>query len=262
MTNHAARTRSLPALGLVVAASILLGAPETPSAAGHKVELRNLRVNLTGALLVDVVLTTPPAITTRVPVKIEYEGVSETLQVANVAAVNVPRTATATQPFPCNATHTVRATVLDLPNLPLGGHSIEASLSRRCTASQGTPDLIVESIERVPTRARPEEWFAVSPETPVRLKVVVKNASAYAMAFNEQGGTPWQVQVTPGGAQMQRLALPLQPQQSYPLEFTIAVACRQLTDVTAWVDTANVIKESNETNNRLTAKIPGNNCGI
>ena len=258
------RTASTAAVATCLAAISL-------SATNERVQLSNPRVNpVNGLVQADVVLTAPPLprlnnVTGRVRVAFTVNGVEETVDVG-VAAVNVKRPVNSTRPFPCNQTLPVTIKVVEPADV--AGHQVTASLTRTCTTSQGTPDLTVVSVVRTDQGLRPDAEYLQSPRgTPIEVTVKVQNIAKYALPFNEQGGTPWTVQLTPGApptgayAGTRSFRLPLQAGQEYSFRvLPVALPCGRTSDVSVVVDRDNVILESDETNNRKTFRIPGNRC--
>lgn len=226
--------------------------------------LENLRLNAQGVMLVDVVLRqAPPPPGGVVDIEFQYSNgertVSETVR-GGVGGVNVRRTVSARQPFPCDQTYQVTATLKNSGASPV---QTSAVLSRRCTRTQGTPDLAVISAVRV-------NGGLDSPrETPIRIRVTVGNISAFNMAFNEQGGIPWTVQVTPGTSGsadggtggVQTFRLPLQARQQHTFDvMPVALPCGKESQIQVVVDRDGVIAESDESNNRKSFMIAGNRC--
>ena len=244
------------------AAFLLLTAASSP--APTTITLSNIRLNNTGLILVDVMLTQAPPPTGGV-VDIEFSyvdgGSTITETVRGLAgALNTRKAISSRQPFPCNKTLEVTAT---LKSPGLSPVYTKSSLTRRCTLSQGTPDLTVTKIERV------DGGGLQSPrETVIRVRVTLSNIGSN-MPFNEQGGTPWTVQLTPGatggndggtgGVQVFRLALSANQKITMDV-MPVALQCGRLNPVTVVVDRDRVILEANENNNRLTANIAGNRC--
>lgn len=251
---------------------VLCSAISVVPTATERVQLSNPRVNpVNGLAQADVLLTAPPlpklgAVTGRIRVAFTFGDTEETVDFA-VGAVNVKRTVNSTRPFPCN--QALPLTVKVVEPAEVAGHSVSANLTRKCIGTQGTPDLTVVSVTRTDRAGlHTDAQYLQSPrETPIQITIKLKNIAKYAMAFNEQGGTPWSVQVTPGtpmqgeyaGTQTMRLAL--QPGQEHTLIVQpVALPCGKVSDVTVSVDHANVILESDEANNKKTFKVPGNRC--
>lgn len=241
---------------------LLLTAASHPPAT--TITLSNLRLNLTGLILVDATLTeAPPPTGGVVDVEFSYvdggSTITETVR-GTLGAYNTRKAISSRQPFPCNRTLEVTATLKSPGQAPVYARS---SLTRRCTLSQGTPDLTVAKIERV------DGGGLQSPrETVIRVRVTLANTGSN-MRFNEQGGTPWTVQLTPGasggndggtgGVQVFRIALTANQKITMDV-MPVALQCGRLNPVTVVVDRDRVIAEANENNNRLTVEIPGNRC--
>lgn len=283
------RTRSgassrFAAAGLAAALLLATGATgvvngQTPrrnqgsrGARGPRVQVGNLRLNLRGSVLADVKLTTPPPPRGGVVnVVFTWGTVTETVRVTGVASVTTVRVASTRTPFPCNRPLEVTARVAEAAGDGDGtaGSTTTARLNRPCSRATGTgtPDLKVVSIERVSV-AGEIPGLKAPPHTPIRLRIRIVNDSDFDMPENEQGGTPFEVQVTPGGARAQtiRTAIHGGPtpaarlNNSVLLFFNVALPCGRETEVTAYVDRTRRITETDETNNRLTVKIPGNSC--
>lgn len=248
-----------------------LVAQAAPATRDQRVQLSNLRVNpINGLAQVDATLTSPPlprlgTVTGRIKVKLTSGGVDEEIE-AGVGAVNVKRTVNSARPLACNQETAVSATVTEPSDV--AGHSITANLTRKCTGGAGTPDLAVISVVRTDRGLLSDAEYLKQPrETPIQLTITVKNVAAYRMPFNEQGGTPWAVQVTPGTpmqgpmAGTQRIMRALGAGEEHKLLVQpVAIPCGKLSDITVEVDSGKVILESDETNNKKTFKIPGNIC--
>jgi hypothetical protein len=257
---------SIGAAAAVLSIGVQATAPRT------RVEITNLRLNNQGLIVADVALNAPPApklgtITGRVRVEFKIApNRVETVDVNGVAAVNVKRTAVSASPLPCNSTQEVTATIVAPDDIK--GAYVKASLSRKCSAAEGTPDLTVVSVTRTDSPGKTDAQYLQSPrETVIKVTVVIKNIASYSMPFNEQGGTPWTVQVTPGtpmqgeyaGTQTVRRALSGNQEHRFDV-LPVAIPCGKISQVTVVVDQANVILESNETNNAKSFPIPGNRC--
>ena len=241
------------------------------SASSERVQLSNPRVNPTNGLVqADVVLTAPPlpkvgTAVGRIRVTFTVNGADETVDFA-VGAVKVKRTVNSTRPFPCNQPLPVTIKVVE--PVEVAGHAVTTNLTRKCIGTQGTPDLTVVSAVRTDRGPLADAQYLQSPrEAVIEVTVTVKNVAKYAMPFNEQGGTPWTVQVQPGtpmqgeysGSQVMRR--PLQPGEEQRLIVKpVALPCGKLSDVTVVVDLGKVILESDENNNTKAFKIPGNRC--
>lgn len=257
--------RAFAALAGICAAVI------TTFGATQRVLLSNARINpVNGLLQADILLTAPPLprlnnVTGRVRVAFSVGDAEEVVDFP-LSAVNVKRTVNSKRPFPCNETLPVMIKVVEPADV--AGHMVTAHLTRKCTRSQGTPDLTVVSVVRTDRGLRKDAEYLQSPrETPIQVTVKLQNVAKYAMRFNEQGGTPWTVQVTPGTSSegpfsgIRRLPLPLSAGQDHSIVVQpVALPCGRLSNVTVVVDRDNVILESNETNNRKTFRIPGNRC--
>ena len=256
----------------ISAAAAVLSAGVHATTPRTRVEISNLRLNNQGRIVADVVLNAPPApkvgtVTGRVQVEFKVAPKHvETVDVNGVAAVNVKRTAVSTSPFPCNATQEVVATIVAPDDVK--GATTKASLSRKCSAAEGTPDLTVLSVTRTDSPGKTDAQYLQSPrETVIKVTVVLKNIASYSMPFNEQGGTPWTVQVTPGtpmqgeyaGTQTIRRALSGNQEHRFDV-LPVAIPCGKISPVTVVVDQSKVILESNETNNTKSFPIPGNRC--
>jgi hypothetical protein len=244
------------------AAFLLLTAASRPSAT--TITLSSLRLNSTGLILVDVTLTQlPPPTGGVVDIEFSYvdggSTITETVR-GTTGAYNTKKAISSRQPFPCNKTLEVTATLKSPGHSPVYTRS---SLSRRCTLSQGTPDLTVAKVERV------DGGGLQSPrEKVIRVRVTLANIGSN-MPFNEQGGTPWTVQLTPGasggndggtgGVQVFRIALSANQRITMDV-MPVALQCGRLNPVTIVIDRDGVIREANENNNRLTVDIPGNRC--
>ena len=100
------------------------------------------------------------------------------------------------------------------------------------------------------------------------VRIKLKNAGQN-MPFNEMGGTPWTVQVTPGtgvsadggtgGLQTFRIALQAAQEISMDV-MPVALPCGKESQIEVRIDRENVILESNKTNNRAVFMIAGNRC--
>lgn len=243
----------------------------TASASDPRVQLSNVRINtVNGIVQADATLTAPPLprlnnVTGRIRVSFRVGDAEETVNAA-VATVNVKRTVNSTRPFPCNTTLPVTVKVLEPAEV--AGHSATTTLTRKCSGSQGTPDLTVVSVTRTDQGLRSDDEYLQSGEnTPIQVTVKVKNQGVSAMPNNEQGGTPWLVQVTPGASSsgptsgLQTVRIALQAGQEHTLTvLPIALPCGKVSDVTVVVDRDKTILESDETNNTKTFKVPGNRC--
>ena len=255
----------------VAAACAVLVTSVHVAAVTSRVEISNLRLNLQGLIVADVVLKEMPlpklgTVTGRVRVEFKVaSSATETVDVA-VGAVNLKRTAVSKTPFPCNETRDVTATIVAPDEVK--GHSVTAPLTRKCSTSQGTPDLTVLKVTRTDSPGKTDaQYLQSSKETVIKITVVIKNIAAYAMPFNEQGGTPWTVQVTPGtpmqgeyaGTQLVRRSLSAGQEHTFDV-LPVAIPCGKISQVTVVVDLAKVILESNENNNTKSFPIPGNRC--
>lgn len=255
-------------LAVLVLGSVAAIAAASPT---ERVQVSNPRINpVNGLVQADVVLTAPPLPTLhnvngRVRVAFTFNGAEEKVDFA-VPAVNVKRTVNSTRPFPCNQTLPVTIKVVEPAEV--AGHQVTTNLTRKCVGTQGTPDLAAVSVVRTDRGLRSDAEYLQSPrETPIQITVKIQNVAKYAVPFNEQGGTPWTVQVTPGTSPTgefsgtRSLRLPLSPGQDYSLIVQpVALPCGRVSDVTVVVDRDNVILESDETNNKKVFKIPGNRC--
>lgn len=228
------------------------------------ITLSGLRLNNSGLILVDVTLThLPPPTGGVVDIEFSYvdggSTITETVR-GTTGAYNTKKAISSRQPFPCNKTLEVTATLKSPGQSPV---YTKSSLSRRCTLAQGTPDLTVVKAERV------DGGGLQSPrETVIRVRVTLANIGSN-MPFNEQGGTPWTVQLTPGasggndggtgGVQVFRIALSANQKITMDV-MPVALQCGRLNPVTVVVDRDGAIREANENNNRLTVDIPGNRC--
>ena len=247
-----------------IAAICFSASAQAAPPAATTITLSNLRLNLQGLMLVDVILTAgPPPAGGVVDIEFSYvDGgttVAETVR-GLTGAVNTRKAISSKLPFPCGKTLDVTATIKSPGN---SGASTKSSITRRCTLAQGTPDLAVTKIERV------DGGGLNSPrETVIRLRVTIVNRGSN-MPFNEQGGTPWTVQLTPGasgsndggtgGVQIFRIALSANQQITMDV-MPVALQCGRLNTVAVVVDRDRVILEANENNNRLEASVPGNRC--
>src|SRR6185503_15099075 len=88
-----------------IAAAAVLAFAASVFATSYRVEISNLRVNLQGIVVADVVLKTPPiprlgTVGGKVQVEFKVGTTVETVDVTGLAAVNVKRTATSMTPFP------------------------------------------------------------------------------------------------------------------------------------------------------------------
>ena len=247
----------LTRMGLAAALLLLASA----SARADEV-IGNLRLNLQGQILADIKLG-PRSAAQDGDVKVEftYGEVTQTTNAGRFPAnLNVKRVISTSQPFPCDKTLDVSATIIS-PQA-FAGQSVKTSLTRRCSRTQGTPDLTVK-LEQVRTDV-------VQRETRVRLKVAIKNSSAYSMPDNEQGGKLFSVQIPnsslapgtedagPAGTYTVRRAL--QAGEEYSFDIYVAVPCNQKARIEARVDFPNVILESNENNNTFKLELQGKPC--
>lgn len=250
-----------------LAAALLLLA--SSSARADEV-IGNLRLNLRGQILADITLA-PRSAAQDGDVKVEftYGDVTQTINAGRFPAnVNVKRVISTPQPFPCDRTLDVRATITS-PHA-FAGQNVMTSLTRRCSRTQGTPDLTVK-LEQASTEV-------VQRETRVRLKVAIKNSSAYNMPDNAQGGKLFSVQIPnsslapvtdmsrntvtqdagPAGTYTVRRALQAGEENSF--DIYVAVPCNQKAIIEARVDFPNVILESNEDNNTFKLELQGKPC--
>lgn len=243
---------------LLCAAMLLLAS----ASARADESIGNLRLNLQGQILADIRLGSRSAAQDGdVKVEFTYGDVTQTINAGRFPAnVNIKRVISTSQPFPCDKTLEVRATIIS-PQA-FAGQYVKASLTRRCSRTQGTPDLTVK-LEQV--RAD-----VVERETRVRLKVSIKNSSAYNMPDNEQGGKLFSVQIPnsslapgtedagPAGTYTIRRAL--QAGEEYSFDIYVPVPCNQKARIEARVDFPNVIVESNENNNTFKLELQGKPC--
>ena len=232
---------------------------------GTVLDLSNIRLNLTGRMLADLTLKQgPPPTGSYADIEFSYPfggtTVTETVRTM-VGSYNVRKAVSSNGAFPCNATVDVTVKVKNPATAPA---SATTSVTRHCTVTTGTPDLTVAEV----VRADVGGGLQSPKETPIRLRVTIANIG-YGMPFNEQGGTPWTVQVTPGASGspdggtggVQKFALPLSANQRFTLDvYPVALSCGKMNPVTVVVDRDRVITESNENNNTLTVNIPGNKC--
>jgi len=249
---------------LLTAALLPLTAFSPPQPTATVITLGNLRLNQTGLMLVDAKLTqAPPPVGGIVDIEFQYSDgastITETVR-SNVGTVNVARTVSSRQPFPCDKSYEVTAT---LKNPGMTSVRATSTLSRKCTRSEGTPDLTVVSAVRV------DGGGLQSPrQTPIKVRVTIANIGQN-MPFNETGGTPWIVQLTPGasgsadggtgGVQTFRIALQAKQQITMDV-LPVALPCGKASAVEVVVDRQGSIVEANEKNNRATFMINGNRC--
>ena len=256
--------RALARWLLLAVALSPLAASSPPRPAATTITLANLRLNQTGIMLVDAKLTqAPPPVGGIIDIEFQYSDGSSTITEtvrSNVGAVNVVRTVSSRQPFPCDKSYEVIAT---LKNPGMTSVRATSTLSRKCTRTEGTPDLTVVSAVRV------DGGGLQSPrETPIRVRVTLANIGQN-MRFNEMGGTPWIVQFTPGasgsadggtgGVQTFRIALQAKQQITMDV-MPVALPCGKASTVEVVVDREGSIVEANEKNNRATFTINGNRC--
>ena len=257
-------SRRLPALLGVAALAVSVAAATGYTSNATVITLKGLRLNINGLIQVDATLTqSPPPVGGVIDVAFEYSDgtstVTETVR-SSVGSVNLARAVTSRQPFPCDKSYEVTAT---LKNPGTAGVYTKAVLTRKCTRTQGTPDLQAVSAVRA------DGGGLQSPrETPIRVRIKLKNAGQN-MPFNEMGGTPWTVQVTPGtgvsadggtgGLQTFRIALQAAQEISMDV-MPVALPCGKESQIEVRIDRENVILESNKTNNRAVFMIAGNRC--
>lgn len=233
--------------------------PGTPSggstSGGALVEIFDLQVAPTNGLL-GVRLSTQARLP-RGPIEVEfsYPGFSERARVNGLIPNRVAR-ANSRQPFPCNETLRVRAKVAT-PGL--GDQYVDQDLTRSCSRSQGTPNLVPYSLKRqnnMRTTAYADSMV------PIRLEV--KNDSAYDMPFNNQGTPSFQIKV-PGVSKSMVIRRQLQAGEKWSLAVNLTLSCYsderdRFREVTMTVDSANNIRESDENDNQQTFTVEANRC--
>jgi hypothetical protein len=251
---------SVTRIVMMIGMCVVLSTDPLGGQGASRATVSNVRVNpVNGLVQADITLTSPPLprlenVTGRIRVAFKI-GTAEERVIAALSAVNVVRTVNTTKPFPCDQKLPVDVTIVEPADV--AGTTAHAELTRTCSRTQGTPDLTVTEVRRS------DGGGLQSPrETPIEITVIVKNASAFNLPFNEQGGTPWLVQVTPGVAPpAQTFRLPLQANQEHRYTIKpIALPCGKESEVTVVVDSTRVVLESNENNNTRVFKIAGNRC--
>lgn len=127
------------------------------------------------------------------------------------------------------------------------------------------PDLRVLAVERVSVSGEIPGPTS-PPATPIRLRVVIANDSVTDVPARRPDESPIEIRIAPGGARPQttRRAMPRrvpgQPPVAQTFLFDVVLPCGKETEVSAEVDRPDVVKESDEQNNRLLVKVPGNGC--
>lgn len=194
----------------------------------------------------------------RGPIQVEfsYENFRE---IGQLRSLSRNRTAkiNGKQPFPCNKKLQVKLKVLS----PASHRdtSYAEDVFRRCSRTQGTPNLVPASLERndrIQTNA--------TADSKVALKIVVRNDSEFDMPFNEQGQPWWFVKV-PGVSERMEVRRPLKAGESYTLKVDAAVACYtnpndRFRELTVTVDSSRRILEEDENDNAATFRIEANRC--
>lgn len=225
--------------------------------AGSQVEIGGLAVNpRSGQLQAQVEIHSYPPRRRPIEVQFETDGVSETVRAFGLA-LNNPKTVSTRQPFPCNATQQVTATVVS-PN-EWAGVTASTTLSRQCSRTQGTPNLVPLSLERTERG----ESTAI-PQTSIQVRVEVANDSEFDMPDNEQGGNWWYVRVS-GLNRPQQVRRALKGGEKYPFTVRVTQPCwsqerDRFGEVTVTVDDRRNIRESNENDNQKTFTIERKRC--
>lgn len=221
------------------------------------VEIGDLAVNpRQGQLQAQVEIRAYPPRRQPVEVLFEYAGFSEKVQERRFS-LNNARTVSTRQPFPCNEAQRVTATVVGPPEW--AGVSTTANLTRRCSRSQGTPNLVPLSLER----DERGESTAIG-QTSIRVRVQVENAADFDMPDNEQGGNMWIVRVS-GLNRPQQVRRALKGGEKFSFTERITQPCWSVErdrfgEVTVTVDDRNTILESNENDNQKTFTIERKRC--
>ncbi len=227
----------------------------TGSGSAPALDIFDLQVARTNGLLGVYVRTQGPAPRTPVEVEFSYADFTEKARVVGLAP-NRNAKANGRQPFPCNETHRVRARIAT-PGY--GDQYVEADLSRTCSKSQGTPNLVPYKLERANNMRT--NAFADN-RVPVRVEVI--NDSQYDMPFNNQGTPSFFIQV-PGISQRMQVRRQLQAGEKWGFNVSLTLSCwsneaDRFQEVTMTVDSARNIRESDENDNQKTFVIEANRC--
>lgn len=225
--------------------------------AGSQVEIGGLAVNpRSGQLQAQVTLRSYPPGRRPIEVLFETGGVSEKVRAFGLA-LNNPKTVSTRQPFPCNATQQVTASVVSPSEW--AGVSTSSTLSRQCSRTQGTPNLVPLNLERTELG----ESTAI-PQTSIQVRVEVANDSEFDMPDNEQGGNWWYVRVS-GLNRPQQVRRALKGGEKYSFTARVTQPCwsqqrDRFGQVTVTVDDRRNIRESNENDNQKTFTIERKRC--
>lgn len=234
------------------------GTPETVLA------VENIRLNRAGKIQGDVVLKEGPMPSRGMALVTFAWGdphgpTTETIRTGGIQFQNRPRSVTTRKVFPCDATYPVTARVEPMFPANRGGGSDDGDddytrveLTRTCSRTQGTPNLVVEEMKRVSTNK--------APEAPVTVRVTVKNDSNYDMADNEMGGTPWAISVQSATGTYHTVRRALKAGETYSYNVNVAVDCDAVTDLRVVVDARRNIDELDENDNEAEFPVEGNYC--
>lgn len=192
-----------------------------------------------------------------VKLRFEYDGQSEEVRQGGFSP-NLARALNGRQPFPCNTTAAVTATIIEPQQY--AGDSLTRELTRRCVGGSGTPNLVVTSLKR-----NDRGVSTAIADTSIKVRVVVENDSDFRMNDNEQGGNWWRIAI-PGmtrGSHQVRRALAAHEQYSFNTNMSVPCYSRpedKERQVTVTVDSANNILESNENDNKSTFTVEAKRC--